>query len=126
MWWLAGVVVAVVVACGLLFWGMHRPGGDPNVSVPEQDWDDYKMTLSSTSLWGIKALQVEFGGRLHERICRVFERAVQLQRLRRYREAAWYYRRLCPVQLENGSVLNLYEQSEVFRHNWRLLRAHFR
>lgn len=124
MWGWIGAALVVIVLYRLLFWGVNRFGGNTGAPVPELDWESYKMTLDPTAPWDVRALRVEFRDCLHKRICNKFRIAFLLQQLGLHSFATQVYSELRSIPLEDGSVLDLYERSEVFRHNWKLLKAH--
>jgi hypothetical protein len=96
--------------------------GNTGSVAPRPDWEKYKAKLDPKEPWRAVALKAELGPKLDKRIYRIFNAAFHSHRAGRYKKAEKLYKKLRSIPLDDNSKLDLYHCSEVFRHNWSLLK----
>jgi len=104
------VVLAIAALYELGHWTFELAGDPP-----------LRLTLKGQKPKGEQALRDECGNRLPERIYDIFREAVAYHRREDYPSAYAEYKKLRSIPLRNGSTLDLFRVSKVFRYDWCLL-----
>jgi hypothetical protein len=80
-----------------------------------------KPNLPPDSIATVAKLWEEFGDGLPESVYLIFKRAVHFQANGDPQEARNEYLKLAHLCQANGTTYNLFDKSQVLKHNWQLL-----
>lgn len=104
------VVLTIATLCELSRWTFEL-AGDPALNLGRKGQPPKS----------VRSLQKECGNKLQEEIYRVFGRAVRYHQQKDFESAYTEYRKLRRIPLRDGTTLDLFNFSKVFRYNWGLL-----
>jgi len=119
--------LGILISTGFLYLfllGIGNLNGNTSSKTPPPDWEEYKKKLNPKKPWTAKALRVELGWDLDKRILGIFRAAYLHHHVGQYKQAWELYQKLRSISFQDGSELNLEHHSEVFRHNWNLLKSY--